>query len=552
MYNKIMFESNLSKLRNERLINELRNIPLATCTGHIAFVNSPDGDVVFLKGDIPVEDPNNPIGYVKSLITDKMKSFNTNDIIISVGFGVGYILDELFNSTKSKIVIYEPDIKYLRFIFETIDLTPYITTNRVCISDSIEECVDFILKHYINEDKIDFVLSEILAIFYKNDYEKFSEILYSKLKSKIIDINTIKVLSKKWVENVIKFINYDSDFYSIEDLKWKFSGKTALILGAGPSLADNIEKIKANRNSYTIFAVNRVLEFLEQNNIVPDFAVFSDAKDIKDRYNLSNEYTSKLNIIKDWKSEAEIAKFKCKNLFIYFSDNEIFLDKYSKDLQIQLLPSEQTTTIVALMCANFMDFTKIYLCGFDLAFKENQVYATGDEVNVNSNTAIIDKSKKQIVNVPSIKGKMVQTREDYSIFIKTMETIIKTKGLKNLYNITDFGAYIEGMNYISFDAINFIGMKNNLDNEIQQLKYCKKDFKKYLDIEKTKMLEIHDKINTMTSINIVLDKIKNTTLLYEYLQFELLEFSREGGSTTAVDKLYSKTILALDKLLAMI
>ena len=151
---------------------------------------------------------------------------------------------------------------------------------------------------------------------------------------------------------------------------------------------------------------------------------------------------------------------------MYFSDNEMFLKKYAKDLDIQLFPSEQTTTLMALICANFMDFEKIYFCGFDLAFKDNQVYSDGQTAQINDGQAYISRGRKQIVEVPSITGNPVQTREDYSIFIKTVETIIKTRGLKNLYNITDFGALIEGMNYTSFDNINIYGEKPDIDSVI--------------------------------------------------------------------------------------
>ena len=48
--------------------------------------------------------------------------------------------------------------------------------------------------------------------------------------------------------------------YLLSDLENKYSGKTALILGAGPSLNDNIDKIKAKRESFVIFAVNKVVK----------------------------------------------------------------------------------------------------------------------------------------------------------------------------------------------------------------------------------------------------------------------------------------------------
>ena len=553
MYNNLyMFENNLSKLNNIRLKEELKNIPITDCTADIAFVTTANGNIVFMKGEIPTDHTIDPIGYAQGLITPKMKEFVKNDVIVTVGFGTGYILDELYSTVKSKIVIYEPDTKFLRFVFETVDLTQYLTGNRVFISNNINECVEYILKDYLNDDQLDFAISQILSIFYKDDIEQLTEQLYTRLRSKIVDINTIKVLSKKWVNNVIKFVNLDKKFYTIDNFKWKFTGKSALILGAGPSLADNLEKIKLMRDKFTIFAVNKSLEFLEKNEIVPDFAVFADATAVKKNYNLSDEYTSKLNIIADWKAESAIAEFKSKNHIVYFSDNELFIKKYAKELDIQLLPAEQTTSLISLMSANFMGFEKIYFCGFDLAFKEKQPYADVESIDIENNKAIINKQEKQIIEVPSITGDMVQTREDYAVFIKAIETIIKTRGLKNLYNITEFGALIEGMNYTSFDNINVYGEKADIGFEISKFTPCQKDFRKFMDIEKSVIINIHENIMKHSPLNMVINKITNdSTLLYEYLQLELIELSRDMNNQEVIDNFYSKTILAIDKLLAI-
>ena len=546
-----MFDKNLSKLNNIRLKEKLKSIPFSECSEDVAFVNTLDGNVVFLKDDIPTEDTERPIEYAKSLVTQTIKSFKHNDVVINIGFGVGYVLDELFSSTKSKIVVYEPDIKYLRFIFETVDLSEYLSDRRVYISDNEKECIDFVLKNYLNEDKLEFVISKIQAIFYKDEIKSFTEALYNNLKSKIIDVNTIKTLSKKWVNNIIDFINLDKKHFAIQDFTQKFSGKSALVLGAGPSLLENIEHIKSMQDKFVIFAGNRALKTLEKYNIVPDFAVFSDSIHIKKTYTLSEEYTSKLNIIMDFKSDTSIAELNSKNLIVYFSDNESFLRKYSNDLGLKLLPSEQTTTIQAFMCANYMDFEKVYFCGFDLAFRDNStIYADDKTLDITSNTAVIEREEKHLVQVPSINGKQVLTREDYSVFIKTMESIIKTKGLKNIFNITNFGAYIEGMSYTSFDSINIYGTKPDIDMIIKDTPFCKKEFKKYIEKERVAIIEIHENILNRVPISIVAKKIiASSTLLFEYMQSEFLDYSRNPNANEAVDIFYSKAILAIDILL---
>lgn len=59
---------------------------------------------------------------------------------------------------------------------------------------------------------------------------------------KIIDMNTIKKMSKVWINNSIKSFTNPKLRYPVNLLENTFKNKTALILGAGPSLKDNIEK----------------------------------------------------------------------------------------------------------------------------------------------------------------------------------------------------------------------------------------------------------------------------------------------------------------------
>ena len=59
-------------------------------------------------------------------------------------------------------------------------------------------------------------------------------------------------------------------------------------------LTENIEKIKANRDKFVIFAVNKVLRTLEANGITPDFAVCLDASAISATYTGLEDYCAKI------------------------------------------------------------------------------------------------------------------------------------------------------------------------------------------------------------------------------------------------------------------
>ena len=110
------------------------------------------------------------------------------------------------------------------------------------------------------------------------------------------------------------------------------------------------------------------------------------------------------------------------------------------------------------------------------------------------------------------------------------------------------------MNYTSFDNINIYGEKPDVDSVISQLPICEKDFKKCMELEKAAMINIHQNVLGRSPIGMVTKKIiNNTSLLYEYLQLEMIELSRNiGQDNDAIDTFYSKCILALDNLLAII
>ena len=74
-----------------------------------------------------------------------------------------------------------------------------------------------------------------------------------------------------------------------------------------------------------------------------------------------------------------------------------------------------------------------------------------------------------------------------------------------------------------------------------------------MELEKAAMINIHQNVLGHSPIGMVTKKIiSNTSILYEYLQLELIELSRNMGQPDAVDTFYSKCILALDNLLAII
>ena len=136
----------------------------------------------------------------------------------------------------------------------------------------------------------------------------------------MVDINTIAKFSKTWLFNTIENITYinSNNTYLLSDLKNKFKGQAALIAGAGPSLTENIEYIKNHRENFVIFAVNKAVKYLLQNNIIPDFIVCLDANFVKKTLEGTENYLKDINVITDIRTDKNVAKLGFKKYSIIF------------------------------------------------------------------------------------------------------------------------------------------------------------------------------------------------------------------------------------------
>ena len=119
-----MFNKNLESIDNISLKRRLSRIsPLESRIG-ISYCITPTNDYVLLKDELPTDDLQNPREAVKSFLEKTIKDdLNANDIIITFGIGLGYLLDATFNKYPAKIFLYEPDINLLHFVLNNVGPT---------------------------------------------------------------------------------------------------------------------------------------------------------------------------------------------------------------------------------------------------------------------------------------------------------------------------------------------------------------------------------------------------------------------------------------------
>ena len=550
------FEINMEVLSNTRLRKELEAISFEDASQDLNCFISKCGDYSLAKKNFPYDDIENPAQSVIDTCKECIKSDpQKNDFIVIYGLGLGYILDEVYTRYSSRIFVYEPDINVIRFVMQNVDLTHILSDPRVFISNRCDECCKKIGEQYLSHDKLEIVFLKNYGLIKPQELIKLTNTLFNTCKSKISDINVLRSASKIWVKNIIANIESDKFIKPFYNLDNTITRGTALILSAGPSLIDNIENIKKNRHKFILFAIGKTLKTLEKNGITPDFAVFADATTKADELEgLPLSFVSKINFVGDIKSDALVTEAKWKEKFFYFSNNTEFITKIANKHGIQQYPAIATSTLNALLCAARMGFKEIALCGFDLAFKNDVVYCDGttytledDKVSINGENSL------RRVHVTSVSGEMVATREDFARFIKQCENNLKliSDDVK-LYNITDFGAYIKGLNYTTLDAIMPEIAAVNVHYLIERTNFDKLSLKNALESE----LDIIDEIKGQFSEGAInytkIYSLKKSALLSEYTRFEILELVENEFSTAQLEKFVDNVINSTDEVKQLI
>ncbi len=579
----IMFSKNINalKIKNLKLARQLEEISLDEAQSHIGVHKSDSGDLIISYDDVLLEDSQNPLEFAKKILQSRnLSDFSNNDFIVIYGLGLGYLFKRCYVSTLAKNLIYEPNLFVWRFVLEYVDFSDQILDPKVFLFAQESELIDFLLNHYLINDKIDVLYYPLYASFKKEELSLFVGKILDSCEAKRADISTTKKLSKCWVENtLINSLSFDK-MRSLTFFKGIFEDKIALILAAGPSLRSNIELIKNNRDKFVIFAANKALLFLVKNSIFPDFLLAADAKYVANTVNVSDEILNKISLISTTKTDPCLMHMPFASKIAYFLENDSLysdlIDLYPNE--IKPMPTAGTAVSLGYYSALEMGFKNILFVGFDLAIKEDQLYGVDLDAALKEDMVFSCGENKQLTKVKSITGELIKTRKDYSVFIKQFEYILASKpeGV-SVYNASDFGAFIEGMEYISFTEFLEFCDNSYVRDVSEKIVLLFADTKvRWLEIylEKNKLFEsynlsmlslksiIENLFNNKAQnfdekplLNILNEILKNQ-ILFSFFQTEILEYldlrNKDSDlSNSYLIELFQKVCSVVPKLLAI-
>ena len=548
-----MLAKNLEFINNPGLKSRLEKLTIEESRWNISYCMTETNDYLLLKDEVPVDDIKDPRGAVREMLSTTIKqSMGPNDIIVTFGLGMCYMLDEVFNAYPSRIFVYEPDIKLMHFVLSYVDISEHLKSGRVFIFDDMNDLLNKLSEIYLTKDKVELVYLKNYAVVKSQELIELTQKVFDTCKSKMVDVNTILRFSRVWLMNIIKNIKTINagNFYKLSDLEDKFAGQIALVAAAGPSFKDNLPKIKENRNKYVIFAINRTLRTLIENGITPDFVVCLDPEGVDASFTNLEEELPKINCIIDLKSDPDVYARNFKKTFVSFTGGEAVVKRLIQ-FNPGLNPYEcgGSTTTLALVAAVKMGFSKVIFTGLDLAFKNGEMYASGEAVEKTDDAVMIGGAAKNLTQVKSVTGEMVDSRDDYAAFIQHFAALINDLGYTEAYNTTPFGAAIEGMKNVIFENIPLDIICNTTSMILGETAEFKIQTKEWVQEELMYINNVIDLLSKEEFSPALVSTIVKSSLMYQYMQADVLKVLQSKMAEGLAEEFIENTKLGVKQVI---
>lgn len=383
----------------------------------------------------------NPIEEAKKW-ADQYSFHHLTNIVSMFGFGNGIFVRELVNRIRDKdtLIIYEPCADLFIHVLHQYDITDLLSDSRIHIAiEGINEIEYHLILQAMTDitnyqsqiicvhPRFDKIFPESCVLFWK----EIKEILYNTQ----IQINTTIIFGERFIENTLNNIISLKDCNTIDDLKAILPHDIpAIVVAAGPSVEKNIEELKRAKGKAVIIAVDRILDYLLDMGLEPDFVVTLDP--IKPIEYFSKREDISIPLLYFIEANSQILQVhKGKKILCNCGD---FLSKSFQDLgknPPRLIQSASVATVAFSACV-YLGFKTIILVGQDLAYSGKHTHAGGNDDEERPDTDAL---------VEGIDGSMIRSRYDWKMFITWYQDIlINLPNNIKVIDAKDQGAKIPG------------------------------------------------------------------------------------------------------------
>lgn len=374
---------------------------------------------------------------------------NMNAVILMFGLGNGIFSREILKKKKESdtLVIYEPSIEIFYYILQNYDITDVLKNAIIIIEELNETELNSMLRGLLDLKNIS---SQIWCIHpkynevFKINLQKFMKNIKDINNHEMVLINTQKNFGTRYITNILYNLRYIKNSNLATDYTELLNTEVpAIVVAAGPSLKSNIEGLKRAKGKSYIFVVDRILDYILDQGIEPDFIVTVDP--IKPLEYFTNRTDVSIPLICKLDSNWEVLeRHKGRKIISSF---DYYIAKMYSDLgqSLTAIDTGNSVATVAFSTCMMLGFKKIILVGQDLAYDGDFTHAGG----------IAEKTSTKEIYVEGVDGNQVKSRWDWYTFLRWFQERIAENPELEVIDAKEKGAKIKGTTNMSLnDAVN--------------------------------------------------------------------------------------------------
>lgn len=489
---------------------------------------------------------------------------NINAVITLFGFGTGTFAREIIkNRGKDDVLfIYEPSPELFIHVLNNYDITDIIKERNFVLT--IEGMNEFEFHNLLqNAINITNITSQIRCshpdydqIFPESGIKYWQEIKDNFIHAKL-NINTEMYFGIRYITNALfntrflkesnRLLDFQSDF--IMDIP-------AIIVAAGPSLKKNIEELKRAKGKAYIFVVDRILDYVLEEGLEPDFIVTIDPIKPIEYFTKRTDLTIPLlcELVSNWEV---LDRHKGKK--IIFSCVPFFQKMYHKtDKKPPMLTTGASVATAAFAACVQLGFKNLVLVGQDLAYDGEFTHAGGVAEKI---------ERTRDIMVEGVDGSQVRSRSDWYEFLIWFKDMITLYPGIHVIDTKDKGAKIQGATNMSlkevidtyctgetklevvlankkstFDEFDMVKIKQYFSDSLDELNKLKKKAKEAIELceSQIRIFKVNHE-GTPTSEKNFHKISKITKFISEQSLYLLLETFITSSSAQQISELYQFT-----------
>jgi len=387
-----------------------------------------------------------PAAYYREWIrVEKAETSVTIVLGCNLGYGVNKLLENMPESHK--VVVIEPDAARLGACLGLTDYTPFFESNRLFFippDKSIFFDVMQRLDLHIFFGSI-FLRVDMPSQQFGGEYAYWGRVLREMLEDFTVEMATLRRRQDDMVKNEIG--NYKRAFAdgSVTRLKGSAKGLSAVILGAGPSLAKTAPKL-AECSAHALFTAGlQTLPALRDLGLTPDFCLALDYSrgmlKVFDR--LDRDWAAQIPLLYSTKVLPEVVDNYPGPTIPFWTVGGLATSTLRE--REFVLEAGGNVSVALLRILAYFGVSSVLLAGQDLSWKGETSHVAGHH----SKGKKVFNPKRHI-KMKNLDGEEIITTSPYIAAKRDMERDLAKIGLP-AYNIYGGGVEIKGARPISVD-----------------------------------------------------------------------------------------------------